>query len=288
MKSERKTNLKISDPGILEKSTVFALTPTEEAERYLFYPTWCGHYYCTDRYRIDRKSFPYLLVLYVQKGHMHIRYRGEDCVASAGDIALLDCTEEHYYSAENNLEFIYLHYDGSNAHDLTRFIMERNGWLIRKKNNRIVRDKIEKLLKNYESGNTESSMSISLQIYEILEVLMAPEEDGDSTRALMNRAVAYIREHVGEEISLQTLADEVNLSVYYFSHCFKSITGRSPMNYVINTRIERAKVLLIRTNLSIEEIAYEVGYASSGSLINLFRKHEGISPNRFRKNYFNQ
>ena len=117
---------------------------------------------------------------------------------------------------------------------------------------------------------------------------MAPEEDGDSTRALMNRAVAYIREHVGEEISLQTLADEVNLSVYYFSHCFKSITGRSPMDYVINTRIERAKVLLIRTNLSIEEIAYEVGYASSGSLINLFRKHEGISPNRFRKNYFNQ
>ena len=60
------------------------------------------------------------------------------------------------------------------------------------------------------------------------------------------------------------------------------------MDYVINTRIERANVLLIRTNLSIEEIAYEVGYASSGSLINLFRKHEGISPNRFRKNYFNQ
>ncbi|MCI1305590.1 MAG: helix-turn-helix domain-containing protein [Lachnospiraceae bacterium] len=278
--------MKVSDPGILEKSTVFAMTPTEEASRFLFYPTWCGHYYCTDRYMLDRNSFPYLLVMYIQKGKMHIRYRGEETVALPGDIALLDCTEKHYYRAENNLEFYYLHYDGSNSHELTRHIMERSGWMIRKQNNRIVRDKIANLLDGFGSGQAEAPMSLSLQIYEILELLAEPEENSGSIQALIQQSVAYIREHVGEEISLKTLADEVNLSVYYFSHCFKSVTGRSPMDFVINTRIERAKVLLIRTNRSIEEIAEEVGYATSGSLINLFRKHEGISPNRFRKTYF--
>lgn len=280
--------MKVSDPGILEQSTVFALTPSEEANRLMFYATWCGHYYCTDRYLMDRNSFPYLLVIYIQKGRMNVRYRDEEAVAEQGDIVLLDCTEKHYYHAENGLEFYYLHYDGSNSHELTQYIIEKNGWLLRGKNNRLICERMSDLLSTYESGRTIEPMTVSLRIYEIMELLMAQEKDDTSIKALISQTVAYIRAHVGEEITLQKLADQVNLSVYYYSHCFKAVTGVSPMDYVISTRIERAKVLLIRTNLSVSDIAYEVGYASSGSLINLFRRHEGISPNRFRKNYFNQ
>ena len=70
---------------------------------------------------------------------------------------------------------------------------------------------------------------------------------------------------------------------YYFSHCFKRQSGFSPMEYVINTRIDKAKILLANTSRSVEEIAYEVGYASSGSFINVFVKREGTSPARYRR-----
>ncbi|MFR4415603.1 MAG: helix-turn-helix transcriptional regulator [Butyricicoccus sp.] len=62
---------------------------------------------------------------------------------------------------------------------------------------------------------------------------------------------------------------------------FKRRTGFS-LPIVINSRIERAKVLLVRTQKPIAEIAEEVGYSTSGSLINLFVKKVGTSPRQYR------
>ena len=82
------------------------------------------------------------------------------------------------------------------------------------------------------------------------------------------------------------------LSASYFAHMFKRRTGFSPADYVINSRIERAKVLLVRTQKPIAEIAEEVGYSTSGSLINLFVRRSvrhrgstesGICPKRLMR-----
>ena len=91
-------------------------------------------------------------------------------------------------------------------------------------------------------------------------------------------AAAYRKN--GEE-----LAEIAKLSPFYFSHMFKRETGFAPMEYVINTRIEHAKTLLLTTNRSIADIAEEVGYVSSASLINLFVKKVGESPGKYRKSH---
>ena len=96
-------------------------------------------------------------------------------------------------------------------------------------------------------------------------------------------AIRYIRDNVGKKITLQELADLSNLSIYYFSHRFKDETGYSPMDYVINSRMDKAKILLIRTSKTITEIAYEVGYGSSGSFINIFSDKVGCSPKIYRR-----
>ena len=89
----------------------------------------------------------------------------------------------------------------------------------------------------------------------------------------------------GKPITLEELAEIAKLSPFYFSHMFKRETGFAPMEYVINTRIEHAKTLLLTTSMSISEIAEEVGYSSSGSLINLFVKKVGSSPGQYRKSH---
>ena len=274
--------MKSVDPGILEQSVCFPFTPPKSAQELFFYPVWCGHYFCTDHYFMRRMSYPPLLVAFVRKGILRVEYRGETRRAEAGDVVLLDCMEPHYYHAENGLEFLYMHFDGSNAHAITRYIIETNGWMIQRENNTLVGDLLFDMVRFYQDGGVETGMQSSMRISRLFELLLAP----DSTPAMgedpVELAVQYIRAHIGETITLEELSASVCLSVSYFSHLFKKRTGFAPVEYVINSRIERAKVLLVRSNDSIAEIAEKVGYASSGSLINLFTKRVGVSPRQYR------
>ena len=68
-----------------------------------------------------------------------------------------------------------------------------------------------------------------------------------------------------------------------FSRLFKEMTGLSPNNFVIYSRIDQAKALLTTTDLSVAEISAQVGYPNSSNLITLFTQRVGCSPSQFRK-----
>lgn len=275
--------MKSVDPGILQKSICFSFTPSDMAKDLYFYPTWCGHYYCTDQYYMKRDSYPPLLVLFVRDGRFHIEYRGLSFDAEKGDVVLLDCREPHYYQAYNGLEFVYMHFDGSNAHEICQHILEVKGPLIRQENNVLVGRQLYNMVSFYEHNGIETMFQSSMRIYHIFEYLLAPmaEETGEDNP--IEQSIHYIRENYGQPLTLNELADAANLSPYYYAHRFKDQTGFSPMEYVTNTRLEQIKILLVRTRKTIEEIAFETGYSSSSSLINMFVKKVGHSPKQYRK-----
>lgn len=277
--------MKSVDRGVLPHSVNFYHTPSEIAKELFYYPTWVGHYYCTHEYEFHRRSYSPMLLFFVREGVLHVKYRGEEKRARAGDVVLLDCSEPHHYYAEDGLEFLYLHFDGLNSHELSQHIVEEHGWLMHRENNMMIGKLIYDMIKFYEQNGVESPFQRSMRIYKLFELLMTPTSYSRTKQSPIDTAIQYIRSNVGKAISLEELACIANLSPYYFSHCFKRQTGFSPLDYVINTRIEKAKVMLLRTNRSISEIAYEVGYSSSGSLINMFVKRVGESPNQYRKNH---
>ena len=125
----------------------------------------------------------------------------------------------------------------------------------------------------------------SMRIYHVFEYLLAPDSQQYERDNPVEQAIRYIRSHMSENISLETLAGETNLSTYYFAHIFKEQTGFSPIEFVINTRLDQAKVLLVNTNKSVEEIAYEVGYSSASSLTNIFTRKIEVSPGQYRSLY---
>lgn len=100
---------------------------------------------------------------------------------------------------------------------------------------------------------------------------------------IIYRAMHYIQNHYGD-ISLADVADAVNLNPSYFSNYFKRFTGESYSNYLNKVRIEESKRLL-QTDCSISEIAQRVGFSDQSYFTNVFKKIEGISPNRWRKAY---
>ena len=84
-------------------------------------------------------------------------------------------------------------------------------------------------------------------------------------------------------ITLNDVAAYANMSLYHFSRLFKRDCGYSPHEYIILTRLNRAKHLLKTTDLAIKVIAQKVGYQNVSSFTNAFTARVGISPTLFRK-----
>jgi AraC-like DNA-binding protein len=93
----------------------------------------------------------------------------------------------------------------------------------------------------------------------------------------------YIYAHLESEITLAELADLVHFHPNYFIRFFKKYFGTSPLKYVSNVRIERAKELLKTTALSITEISEQLGYSSAYHFSARFKEAVGYSPRSYRK-----
>ena len=272
-----------TDPGVLPNSSCFSFTPSEITKKYYYYPVWCGHYFCNSEYFMKRDYYPYLLLVHVRKGEFYFDYMQQQIVARKGDVVLIDCQEPHFYHASDDLEFLYVHFDGVNAHELCRHIIDQHGILFRGEHTLVIDDLLYHLVKKHENNQLITAVENSLAIYQMLAALMSRPQTLPPQDSAVDSAIQYIRNNVGEKITLAQLARMANLSVYYFSHVFKVHTGYSPIEYVISTRLDTAKVLLKTTTLSISEIAYQVGYNNSGSFINMFVQKMGCSPKEFRK-----
>ncbi len=102
------------------------------------------------------------------------------------------------------------------------------------------------------------------------------------TRAQLQQAIDYIQTHQNRDLSLAELASVINISPTYFASLFKQATGISPHQYVIQQRVERAKVMLSKTNLTIADIALKVGFSSQSHLTQQFKRFTGLTPKQVR------
>lgn len=93
----------------------------------------------------------------------------------------------------------------------------------------------------------------------------------------------YISEHYAEKITLESLAKQFHVSSSHLSRIFCNAYHISPINYLINTRISLSTDLLLKTDLSIGEIAEKIGYDNPAHYTNMFTKRIGCSPKEYRE-----
>lgn len=114
---------------------------------------------------------------------------------------------------------------------------------------------------------------------------VTPEPIGNN-RLLASRIKSYIDTHYAEELSLAGIAESLNISPYYAAHVFKNVMGHSPIQYMIRRRIGEAQTLLINSEYSATQISTMVGYDNTNYFCTLFTKIVGLSPIRYRANYY--
>jgi AraC family transcriptional regulator len=108
------------------------------------------------------------------------------------------------------------------------------------------------------------------------------QPNGGLPRSRLNRALEFIEANLDRDLHLDELAKACGFSSFHFAKLFKQSTGASPHQYVLQRRLERAKVLLRTPGLSLSQISLEAGFADQSHLTNIFRRFLGVSPAKFR------
>jgi AraC-like DNA-binding protein len=110
-----------------------------------------------------------------------------------------------------------------------------------------------------------------------LLLIAGQQEDGNSVAAALN----YINAHLSEPLTVEILAGQVSLSSSAFSRRFRELTGRSPRQFVKETRLERARELLLERRLRVSDVSVAVGYASMSHFTKEFRARFGTTPREY-------
>lgn len=97
------------------------------------------------------------------------------------------------------------------------------------------------------------------------------------------RAVAHIEKNYAQDISLKTMAYDLNINAAYLGQLFKTETGQLFSAFLNKTRIENAKKMLLKTGLTLSEISQQCGYTNISYFYNIFKKYTGQTPSQYRK-----
>lgn len=99
----------------------------------------------------------------------------------------------------------------------------------------------------------------------------------------VEKAILYIESNYTEKITATEIAAAANLSHFHFTRLFRSVTGRTPMEFVNCLRVEKARSMLITTGISLTIVALTVGFSSQSHFTRTFKQHHGMTPSQYRK-----
>ena len=106
---------------------------------------------------------------------------------------------------------------------------------------------------------------------------------GGLSPALKNRICDFIREHIGEKISLQALSSMAELSPNHFARAFQQSVGMPPHRYMLRLRVQHVEQMLRETHLTLSQIALAAGFSDQSHLARHFRRLTGMPPGLARR-----
>jgi Response regulator containing CheY-like receiver domain and AraC-type DNA-binding domain len=109
------------------------------------------------------------------------------------------------------------------------------------------------------------------------------EQRESNNKDVLNKILDYIYRNYNSDITLETVADQFNMSYSYLSRYFKQQTGCNFIYYLYRLRIDKAKEMLKNSGFKINQIAENVGFSDVNNFIRMFKKYEGITPGKYRE-----
>jgi len=145
---------------------------------------------------------------------------------------------------------------------------------------------IIQMVKEEKTGHQQVIAATTILILsKIISVLRNQEFEGKSIERTIRKACLYFRENVNKNVNIEELAEELHVGYSYFRQMFRKYTGISPSQYHLSLRIQKAKDLLVSSDQSFKEIAFDLGFESYFYFSRIFKDKTGKSPMEFRKQH---
>ena len=231
------------------------------------------------------------ILMYCTDGEGWILLGNSRITVKANQYFIIPANTPHTYgsSKDNPWSIYWIHFSGLTADYFIDTICEAQNITpseISRIDERL--DLFEEMIQNLEMGYSMENIDYaniclwhflaSFRYLSQYRQVRKPQE-----RDLTEKSIFYMRKHLKEKLTLEDLANQANLSVAHYSLLFKQKTGHSPLNYLIQLKIQNACRLLDHTHLNIKEIAQRIGYDDPYYFSRIFKKVMNISPKEYRK-----
>jgi AraC-like DNA-binding protein len=239
-------------------------------------------------------------LIYVVKGKIKYLCNGEMLTAEQGQMYFIQPGQTHYeVCIEEPIDFYYLQFYYLSFNNQIIYFMPPPG--DPSKQFIIDPDKsIIKLIKKiYEEAANKKNCYIQIIDSILLQMICLLKRHSDVNTSvcsyrikshieLVDKAITYIKSNFNTKFSLQKLANECRISTYYISHIFKEVTGLSPLQYSLHVKIEEAKILIDKSDMTMYEISEHLGFKDQYYFSRTFKNIAGIPPTQYSKLKLNE
>lgn len=267
------------------------VTPSVESQELGLNVQELGHFIFEGQHHTERgplQSYQIALSYVPTKGSIRCG-GGVYSYLAANEIMFLSCTEGYRVDTYGHGDSIFVHFWSEQVRYYYELFLRLNGNSpVLHAYSQVVHTNIFRLLSMYRHPNNlytdiYAQMLVMEMVLEIIK-LVTPSAHGDYSEHV-RRTIDLISERYAENLTLDLLAGEVHVSKYYLSHSFKRETGLTPVSYLQQFRIGKAKELLRTTDMSQEAICDKVGLYNSSYLSKLFRAYENQTPDQYRRKW---
>ncbi|MDZ7936109.1 MAG: AraC family transcriptional regulator [Emticicia sp.] len=232
------------------------------------------------------------ILICCEKGRGRVQILESDYEVNAGEFVVIPAGKSHTYKADDSTPWsiYWVHFKGDVAYDMVELVRKRvlglKGILYdTRKSFKIFMEIYGQLENGYSSNNL---MLSNMYFWHFLTSCIFGNEgefasrDGDITKNAIDTAIEFFKVNIDKQLTLQDVADVVNLSPSHFSFLFKNKTGFSPIEYFNHLKIQKACQYLLFTDNRIKEISFQLGIDDQYYFSRLFKKVMGVSPEEYR------
>lgn len=231
-------------------------------------------------------------ILYIAAGTCHVKLGCDSDFRPVveGSIVFFRPRErqEYFFRSGSRSVSYYIHFTGRDCDRILTDLGINEITIFNMGKSTAFEDAFEKMMLEYSLKKTGHEYYCAALLLQLLTVISRKHElskihiDRESEKRV-NHALELMYRNISTDLSVDDMAKECCLSAGHFSHIFKDVVGVSPHSYMIFLRMEKARDLLLGTQLSIREVGEAVGCPDQNYFSRLFKKHTGMSPSEFRK-----
>ena len=253
-------------------------------------------------------SSPFARIYYVQQGRATFHLPTGDLIARPGYLYLIPNYMPHSYECEPGFSVYYLYvfqriHRQTDIFDLYEFphevpAIETMGVLLQSFCHHFPQLNLPthdaNAFDNHPSFHDYVQQHMQLELYKRMQLhgmvaivfsffMKQGKPKAEVTDPRLAQLVEYIQQHLDEPISIETLADRACLTKSYLIRNFRQTLGQTPLQYILQKKVQKAQTILLGTEMSVAEVARAVGFQDASYFIRLFRKSLGFTPQEYRE-----